>query len=206
MNRTANFIFLDQNGIKQINENVFSKLISLKQTDFLFFISSSFIKRFSEVEDFNKYLRITKQALEGKSYYHIHRIVLEYYRSLLPEGKSYFLAPFSIKKPTGIYGLIFGTNHTFGIEKFLQVCWKHDKLRGEANFDIDNEKINVNMPALFSELNIPSKKQVFDSSLREKILSGKLKTNYDVYLFALNEGFLLKDANNILKKLGEEIK
>jgi len=145
MKQSANFLFLDQNGIKQITEVIFSKLITLKQTDFIFFISSSFIKRFSELEEFKKYLNITKEDLEGKSYYHIHRVVLRYYRSIIPNNKSYFLAPFSIKKPAGIYGLIFGTNHTLGIEKFLHVCWKHDKLTGEANFDIDNEKININL-------------------------------------------------------------
>ena len=201
MKSTANFLFLDQNGIKQITEEVFGKLISLKQTDFIFFISSSYIKRFSELEEFNKYLKINKQDLVGKSYYHIHRIVLEYYRSKIPVNKKYFLAPFSIKKPSGIYGLIFGTNHTLGIEKFLHVCWKHDSLTGEANFDIDNEKINVNNPGLFSEYNIPTKKQIFDKNLKEKIINAQLRTDYDVYLFTLNEGFLLKEANIILREL-----
>jgi three-Cys-motif partner protein len=142
MKQSANFLFLDQNGIKQITEDVFSKLIGLQQTDFLFYISSFYIKRFGEVEEFKKYLNITKQDLEGKSYFHIHRIVLTYYRSLIPKLKNYFLAPFSIKKPSGVYGLIFGSNHTYGLEKFLHVCWKHDKLTGEANFDIDNETRN----------------------------------------------------------------
>ena len=32
--------FLDQYGIKHITEDVFNKIINLKQTDFLFFISS----------------------------------------------------------------------------------------------------------------------------------------------------------------------
>jgi len=158
MRLTANFLFLDQNGIKQITEEVFAKLIGLRQTDFLFFISSSYIKRFSELEEFKKYLKISKQDLEGKSYYHIHRVVLDYYRSKIPHNREYFLAPFSIKKPSGIYGLIFGTNHTLGIEKFLHVCWRHDKLTGEANFDIDNERININRPSLFEEYNIPTKK------------------------------------------------
>lgn len=204
MRRTANFLFLDQNGIKQITEEVFAKLIDLKQTDFLFFISSSYIKRFCEVEEFKKYLKITKQDLVGKSYYHIHRVVLDYYRSKVPAMKEYFLAPFSVKKPSGIYGLIFGTNHTLGIEKFLHVCWKHDRLTGEANFDIDNEKINVNQPGLFAEFNIPKKKQIFDNSLKEKILIKSLRTDIDIYLFTLSEGFLLKDANKILKDLEKE--
>ncbi|HYF32017.1 MAG TPA: three-Cys-motif partner protein TcmP [Chitinophagaceae bacterium] len=199
MAQTANFLFLDQSGIKQITEDIFAKLIKLKKTDFLFFISSSYIKRFAEVEEFKKYLRITKQDLEGKHYYHIHRIVLNYYRSLIT--KDYFLAPFSIKKPAGIYGLIFGSNHTYGMEKFLSVCWKHDKITGEANFDIDNEKIDISKPMLFPNMNIPNKRQVFEQNLRSKILSGELKSNVDVYIFTLNEGFLLKDAHIILKEL-----
>ena len=204
MKESANFLFLDQNGIKQITENIFSKLIQLKATDFLFFISSSYIKRFVDVEEFNKYLKITKQDLEGKSYYHIHRVVLKYYRSMIPIEMKYFLAPFSIKKPTGIYGLIFGTNHTLGIEKFLHVCWKYDRLRGEANFDIDNERINLKNLGMFAEYNIPSKRQVFENLLRQKIINKELQTDYAVYLFSLDEGFLLKDANHILKELDSE--
>jgi len=206
MKKSANFLFLDQNGIKQITETVFTDLIKLRQTDFIFFISSSYIKRFAEVEEFRKYLSFTKEHFEGKSYYHIHRIILNYYRSLIPSSMEYFLAPFSIKKPTGIYGLIFGSNHTYGIEKFLSVCWKHDKLTGEANFDIDNDKIDMQSPRLFPEMNVPSKRQVFERSLEKGILKGKLGTNIDVYTFTLNEGFLLKDANTVLKKLKESRK
>jgi three-Cys-motif partner protein len=206
MKKTANFLFLDQSGIKQITENIFSKLIDLQITDFLFFISSSFIKRFGEVEEFKRYLKITKQELEDKSYYHIHRIVLNYYRSLIPSDKKYFLAPFSIRKTSGIYGLIFGSNHTYGMEKFLSVCWKHDALTGEANFDIDNEKINLASPALFPDMNVPSKRQLFEENLKNKILNNSLTNNISVYLQSLNEGFLLKDANAVLKDLRDNKK
>jgi three-Cys-motif partner protein len=201
MKSAANFLFLDQNGIKQITLDIFRRLIKLQQTDFLFFISSSYIKRFAEVEEFNKYLRITSQELAGKSYYHIHRIVLNYYRNSIPANHPYFLAPFSIKKPSGIYGLIFGSNHSYGIEKFLNVSWKHDTLTGEANFDIDNEKIDLRQPSLFEIHNIPSKRQLFESNLKAGILTGKLKSNVDVYKYSLLEGFLPKDANTILKEL-----
>lgn len=199
MKKSANFLFLDQNGIKEITQSVFKKLIDLKQTDFLFFISSSYVKRFAEMEEFKKYLSITKQDIEGKSYYHIHRIVLDYYRSLIT-GR-YFLSPFSIKKPSGIYGLIFGTNHTYGMEKFLKVCWKHDKLTGEANFDIDNEKIDLLKPTLFEQYNVPSKRQLFEKRLTERILAKSLGTDYDVYVWTLDEGFLPKDANDVLRTL-----
>lgn len=201
MNQTVNFLFLDQNGIKQITENIFKKIIQLQQTDFIFFISSSFIKRFSEADSFQKYLKISKQDLENKSYYHIHRIVLDYYRSLIPSTEKYFIAPFSIKKPSGIYGLIFGTNHIYGLEKFISVCWKNDKITGEANFDIDNEKIDLSKPTLFQEFNVPKKIQVFEKSLKDKILSGVITTDIAVYTFSLEEGFLPRHSNKILEEL-----
>jgi len=58
--------------------------------------------------------------------------------------------------------LVFETNHTLRIEKFSNVVWKNDKLRGEANYDIDSEKIDLQSPRLFPELNVPSKRDVFE--------------------------------------------
>lgn len=201
MQDAANFIFLDQKGIKQITEDVFVKLLELKQTDFIFFISSSFIHRFSESEEFQRYLKIKQETIQNKDYFHIHHLVLEYYRSLIPLGKQYFLAPFSIKKRSNVYGLIFGSNHTYGLEKFLRVCWRIDKQRGEANFDIDKERINPSAPSLFEQYNKPTKRQTFEDELETNVLQKRLRTNHQIYLFALESGFLPKDANNIIKKL-----
>lgn len=36
MRDSANFLFLDQNGIKEITENIFARITALRQTDFLF--------------------------------------------------------------------------------------------------------------------------------------------------------------------------
>jgi three-Cys-motif partner protein len=204
MQNAANLIFLDQKGVKFITNEVFQKLISLRQTDFLFFISSSFIKRFGESEEFKKYLKIRSEDIEKKDYFHIHRLVLEYYRSLIPNNKQYFLAPFSIRKTPNIYGLIFGSNHTYGIEKFLKICWRMDKQRGEANFDIDREKIDPTTPSLFPDFNKPTKRKVFEDELEKKVLDKKLTTNQEVYLFTLDNGFLPKDANEVLRKLEKE--
>jgi three-Cys-motif partner protein len=201
MRNSANLLFIDQSGVKEITEDIFGKIINLKPTDFLFFISSSFISRFAESDEFKKHLKITRTDIQGKSYFHIHKIVLEYYRSLIPKSKEYYLAPFSIKKGSNIYGLIFGTNHTLGIEKFLNVCWRIDKQRGEANFDIDKEKINHAEPSLFPEMNVPNKRQLFEDELAIKILNKELISDRIVYLFALSNGFLPKDANKVLKEL-----
>lgn len=111
-NHSANLIFLDQCGIKHVTPEVFRKIINLKATDFLFFISSSFIHRFNEMEEFRKYVNIPEETLKANPYKHIHRTVVDFYRSQIPNGRNYYLAPFSIKKNSNIYGIIFGTNHT----------------------------------------------------------------------------------------------
>ncbi|MDN3580247.1 three-Cys-motif partner protein TcmP [Mucilaginibacter flavus] len=202
---TANLIFLDQNGIKQINEDVFLKLITANTTDFLFFISSSLFTRFSEHEAFTKHVSINKNDLLNKNYYNIHRTIFNYYKSLIPFSKSYYLAPFSIKKNSNIYGLIFGTHHTLGIEKFLNQSWKLDKIRGEANFDIDNDNHTIGQVDLFSNKVLgPKKTEAFESDLRALIINKTLKSNYQVYEYGLTNGFLPKHTNVILKNLKTE--
>ncbi|SDE34682.1 three-Cys-motif partner protein [Pedobacter soli] len=206
MKQSANFLFFDQNGIKEITSELFVKIIALRQTDFLFFISSSYFRRFANTPEFQKYFPFDPVEMQSVHYYHVHRKVLAHYKSLIPIGRTYYLAPFSIKKERNIYGLIFGTHHTLGIEKFLSVAWKNDSLRGEANYDIDSEKIDLHSPSLFPEFDIPSKRDVFEKNLRRKILGREIGMRNEAYLFALNEGFLLKDANVVLKKLFAEKK
>jgi len=204
-NNTANLVFLDQNGIKQINQDVFSKLINANTTDMLFFISSSLFTRFSEREEFIKHLIINKADLINENYYNIHRTIFNYYKSLIPSNIQYYLAPFSIKKNSNIYGLIFGSHHTLGIEKFLNQSWKLDKIRGEANFDIDNDNHAQNQVELFSNKVLgPKKIEFFEKELRQLIINKKLKSNYEVYEYSLTNGFLPKHANIILRNLKAE--
>ncbi|MCL2000564.1 MAG: three-Cys-motif partner protein TcmP, partial [Planctomycetes bacterium] len=47
-----NLIFIDQYGIKHVSGEVFKTLIGLPKTDFLFFISSSYMKRFAGTPEF----------------------------------------------------------------------------------------------------------------------------------------------------------
>lgn len=207
MTDSANLLFIDQNGISQVDQEIFNQITSLKQTDFLFFISSGYFKRFAATPEFAKYFpTLNREEISNSHYFHVHRKILEYYKTLIPAGKSYFLAPFSIRKGGNIYGLIFGSGHTLGIEKFLKVAWKMDALTGESNYDIDSDKIQVGVPSLFAELNVPKKKDLFEKAFRSKVLSGEVKTNHEAYLFALNEGFQPKHASDILKKLQTERK
>lgn len=206
MQNATNFLFLDQFGIKEISPEVFKKIIDVKPADYMFFISSSIFNRFKESEELNKYLNVTKEAIVNKPYHKIHEVIFDSYKAMLPKGKEYYLAPFSIKKEGNIYGLIFGSHHTLGLEKFLKICWKLDPLTGDSNYDMENENINEQTPSLFEEFNVPKKRQVFERDLKDAILNLELKTGYEVYLFSLTKGFLAKDANPILDKLKSEKK
>lgn len=197
-------IFLDQYGIKQITEDVFKRLAALKRTDFIFFISSSFVRRFSELPEFKKYLEVSKQDFIESKPFHSHRVVFNYYKSLLNDD--YFLAPFSIKKGTNIYGLIFGSNHTLGIEKFLNICWKINPTTGDANYNIDEERIAEGEVSLFEEFNIPKKLSVFENMLKNLILDQNIITNYQAYKFTLDFGCLPKHCSTILNSLARENK
>ncbi len=195
------FMFLDQFGIKQITEDIFKQLVNLKRTDFIFFISSSFANRFAEQSEFKTYLNLSRQSFDTSKPYHCHRVVFDYYKQLIPKETEYYLAPFSIKKGNNIYGLIFGTNHLLGIEKFLNICWSINKNTRDANYDIDNEKINPDEPFLFPGLDVSNKLQVFKNELRGKIRRNEITTNTQVYRYTFEMGCLPKHANEVIREL-----
>ncbi len=198
---SANILFLDQNGISQITEEVFSRLISYKMTDFLFFISSSTINRFYDDSNIKKYLDTSKIVLTD--YYNVHRSVVNYYRTLIPKDETYYIAPFSLKKDKNIYGLIFGTHHLKGIYKFLKICWEMDPLRGEANYDIDKDNICEDKPSLFEKFNIPKKLIIFEEDIITKITNKELLTDKDVVIYSLENGFLPQHSKVFVNKLVE---
>ncbi|MCX5634383.1 MAG: three-Cys-motif partner protein TcmP [Planctomycetota bacterium] len=201
---TANLVILDQSGIKHITQDVFKKLMGCKATDILFFISSSTVKRFAGEDCIDQYFPgITKEQIDGLDADHIHRFVCkEYYRKLVSASKEYYLAPFSIKKDSNVYGLIFGSGSLYGLEKFLNVCWKLDPKTGEANYNIDRDPFRKEL-SIFPEDNIMKKCDEFEKKLIAEIKKGG-KTNNDIYKYCLENGFLPTHVNNIFKKLQKE--
>jgi three-Cys-motif partner protein len=195
------FMFLDQYGVKHITDEVLHMLSGLKRTDFIFFISSSFARRFIDNPEFSKYLKLTRQDFDTSKPYHCHRVIYNYYKSLINSSSDLVLAPFSIKKNQNVYGLIFGTHHTLGMEKFLNICWKINPQTGDANFDIDHEYINPNEPTLFQEFNVPTKLQLFEHDLKTKIMMKELQSNHAIYVYTLESGFLPKHANTVINEL-----
>lgn len=190
----ANIIFIDQNGIKYVTEQKIAELETFSRTDYIFFCSSSYAKRFG----FGEYLPGLKLNQNIK-HAHVHREILSYYRGLLPKNSPTKLYPFTIKKKGNIYGLIFGSKHPLGVDKFLHVVWGKNPLNGDANFDID-EDLEKKQLSLFEKPKL-TKIQQFQRQLEKFILSKAIVTNKDVYSFTLESGFIPKHAAEVLSSL-----
>jgi three-Cys-motif partner protein len=202
----ANLIFLDQFGIKYVNKKRFLTLINLKVTDIIFFISSSTFNRFHDDPNVTEIIGLSSKDIKSKHFYDIHRLVHKKYSELIPAKLSYCLAPFSIKKGANIYGLIFGSGHPLGVEKFLDICWEKDEETGEANFDIQGDKQIKEQPSLFVEDNEKTKINYFKKRLKNEILTGNLKSDLEIYVYSINNGFTIKHIMPVIKELKEQNK
>jgi three-Cys-motif partner protein len=205
---SANLIFMDQFGVKYINAERFNQLIHLKVTDIIFFVSSSTFNRFHNDPNVTDGIGITSEMIKSGSFYNIHRTVHKRYCELIPSNLSYCLAQFSIKKGSNIYGLIFGSSHPLGVEKFLEICWDKDKLTGDANFDIagEIELTRYNRITLFPEIDGSRKIPSFQRDLKELILSGKLRSDLEIYVYGINNGFIGRHIKPVVEKLKKEKK
>lgn len=194
-----NFLFIDQFGVKQIDEKIFSRLISYRATDFLFFISSSFFDRFGKAFskifpelDVEKIKKIKREKINDE--------ILNLYRNYIPFENKVKLYPFSIKKKANIYGLIFGAKHIASFDKFLKVAWRENKINGTANYEFE-EDINVGQIDLFSCTKKLNKIERFQLNLEEYINKEKKLTNIEIYLYSLSQGHLGKHAVEKLREL-----
>lgn len=199
----AKFILLDQYGFKQINDDVFLKLVDSPNTDFIFFIASSFIKRFNEMPAVTAYFTDHKISYDDSKPNECHRVITDYFRNLIPAEKEYYLHSFTIKKGTNYYGLIFGTNHSLGMEKFVKVCWKHDNQAGESNCNINND---FEQGSLFYNPTNTIKKVAVQEELEYKILHSEISDNETGLKYALKKGCEPKLFVETVKKLQNQNK
>jgi len=199
-----NLFLIDQSGIRFTNQENFNTLLKLETTDILFFIASSFFKRFNDKEEFNHHLHLDQELLKLNPYNFIHRLVLDTYRSLIPSNSKLKIFPFSIRKGSNIYGIIFGSKHIRGVEKFLQIAWNKSKINGEANYDIDEDVIKEQYELDFDNCNIikqPTKIEIFQNKLELFIKEKGEVTNHDLYYFTYENGHIAKHSKEKLSEL-----
>lgn len=196
--QAAKLVFIDQKGVSQVTPEVFRKLVNSPICDFLFFISSWTLHRFWDLP------AIKQKIVRPDDHYHVHRAAVDYYRSLLPANQRYFLAPFSIKKGANIYGLIFGSAHPRGIDKFLDVAWRSDEVSGEADFPINRENIRPGELLLPLDEVRPSKVTAFERELEHLLRNGDLSNELDVMQVCFEHGMKRQHAEPVLAKLKKE--
>lgn len=198
INRLPSLVFLDQNGVKFLNSKYLNALEATKTTDFLYFVSTSFLKRFSETPEFNK-LGYDLEIILKNPFRFIHQSLLEIIRGWLPPSTKLKLYPFTIKKPSGIYGLVFGASHPAAVDKFLSIAWKQNINNGSANFDIEDDlrKAQIN---LFEPKKL-TKKEYFQEELKNEILTGKILSNRAAFFYTLDKGHIPIHAREVLEYL-----
>jgi three-Cys-motif partner protein len=196
--QAAKLLFVDQCGVDHVTTDVFRQLVTSPTCDFLFFLSSSTLHRFRD------HPAIKQKITRPDDYYQVHQAALDYYRGFLPNAADYFLAPFSIKKGSNIYGIIFGSAHPLGMDKFLQVAWKKDEINGEADFDINRDNIAPGEMLLALEEFRPSKITAFEGELEQLLRNGRLKNELDVVHVCFKHGVRRQQAASILAKLKKE--
>lgn len=193
---SAKFVFIDQCGIKELSSERVRALSEMPITDWLYFVASSTVHRFKEHPAITDKICI-KEHCKRK---HIHRKIAE----LCGEWtlcEDYYIVPFSIMKGSNIYGLIFGSKHPLGADKFLTACWIKDPAYGEANYNIEGEASCSNLQYSL----LPNTKvERFKNELIQSILSGNIKTNKEVFIFALKKGFTNKHSKEVLSKMKKD--
>jgi three-Cys-motif partner protein len=195
----AKLLLIDQFGVDTVTEAVFRQLVEFPRTDFLFFISSNTLRRFRE------HPAIKQKITHVDDHYQVHRAVVASYRQLLPKGRRYYLAPFSIKKGANIYGLIFGSAHPLGMDKFLTVAWKKDRLNGEADYDILRDNLDPAEGMLpLGDIFRPTKVTAFERALRNKLMGRLLRDETDVMEVCFAHGVTRQHAKPVLQALKEE--
>jgi hypothetical protein len=194
--KAVKLLIIDQFGVDAVLEPVFRSLFTYPRCDFIFFLSSSTLNRFRD----HPAIKIKIERPETS--YHVHRAAFEWYQRLTPTDA--YLGRFSIKKGSNIYGLIFGSRHPLAATKFLNVAWRNDEIRGEANFDIDDESIVPGELYLPSLERRPKKIELFEADLEAALRAGKMASEAELIHCCITAGVTCQHASPVLKKLKAE--
>lgn len=195
-------VYIDQNGLRFLADKYLLELEKTSTTDFLYYASSSYLLRFGDTPEFQRSLSLDIDAIKKQEAKYVHEALLTQLKTKLPEETNLSLYPFTIKKNTNYYGIIFGASHPRAVDKFLKTAWKKNGINGSANFDIDNDRQKAQLD-LFEGKSL-TKIERFQDRLRRKILNGCIRTNFDVYNFVLAEGHIPQHAVETIRKMKKD--
>jgi len=192
-------VYLDQNGIKFLSDKYLLELERMKQTDFLYYVSSSYFKWLGNTDEFKKHIDLDIEELKNNPHKFIHRNVIGQLRRRLPSNSKLKLYPFSIKKGANIFGIVFGAKHPLAVDKFLNIAWKRSPINGDANYDIDDDSGPTQLN-IFNERKL-TKIEKFKENLKNQVKSQQIKNNFDALDFVHSEGHIGKHASDCLRQM-----
>lgn len=202
ISKYPSLVFLDQNGIKFISQKFLSFLENIEKCDCLFFVSSSYFKRLGKTNEFRRVLDFSDEELNEMKFSHVHRSVVEKVKLQLSKTKGLKLFPFSIRKGSNIFGIIFTSKSYAAVDKFLKIGWNRNKINGEADFDIDEDLSKAQLN-LFSPPKL-TKIESFKQELRELIRDRKIRNNEEALKYTYRTGNLYRHANEAVKAMKKE--
>ncbi len=203
-------LFIDPYGYKEIHPDDLKRLLSNGNVEIILFLPVSHMYRFQKKslseDDFpggeplkEFLLPLFRQNIELKG----HTSVLNFIENLKKafrvflKNERIFVDTFSIERSQqNTYSLFFFTPNILGFEKMLEAKWKIDEKQGKGF------KILSKQTDMFSEIQISN----FPNKLKHFISSTNLRTNGEVYLFGLENGFLPRHANKVLMQFQKEEK
>lgn len=199
MGTKPSLIYLDQNGIKFLSNNILLALEKLNQTDFIYFVASSYFYRFGTQEEFKKHVDVDMTRLLEKGYPFVHKQLVMLLKEKLPLNSRLEMYPFSIKKGTNIYGIIFGAKHPRAFDKFLALAWKQNKVNGEASYDINKEDGGF-CGNLFDDPEL-TKIGAFQNRFKGLVLNGEISTNALALRYVYENGHIPSHAAEVMREL-----
>lgn len=194
--KIGKFVLLDQYGFKHIDDAVFKQLVGFPKTDFIFFISTSNISRFKEQDCVQKYFKTEHICFDEGKPMECHSKMADYFRRLA--GDDYYIHHFTIQKGSNYWGLIFGTGHSYGMEKFLKVCWRQDPNSGESSFNKNND-LDVN--DLFYNPEHTVKKVTIKKAVETAIMDCEICDNITGFEFVMKMGGEPKLFTDVVKQM-----
>jgi hypothetical protein len=91
------------------------------------------------------------------------------------------------------------------MQKFLEIAWKLDPACGEADYEMEADTAQGQLYVEHGKPGFKKRKiEVFLEKLAEQIKSGSLKTDRDVFLYGLTNGFLPRIAKDVYMRLRDD--
>lgn len=208
---TRNLVFIDPYGYKEIKKTTLQRLLENERTEIILFLPISQMQRFtataleSELEPYKPLRNFVDSFFEENHPIRKNRVsaieYIDYLKEKLKFGRYFSTSYYIARDESSFFGLFFISPHIFGFQKILEVKWALDEEGGRGFRQPE-------APSLFAE---QSKQLAHNDNYEtlEKILKDSLRTpknNWELYEIILENGFLSKHVNEILKNWQETLK